>query len=334
MNPEDQGVRKAAVLLASLDRPAAEAMLEALGPGQARRVRQVMRGLGKIDLGEQQRVIDEFVRVGPRDRKDYPPGIELDDRVARRLAARPAPLSPRRSPNSAPPPGRPFRFLEETEADKLARMLVGERPQTIALVLSHLPAEQAGNVLPRLHPSLQVDVIRRLVDLEETDPEILREVERALESRLSQQVQMQRRRVAGLEAVAGILEASGTQVAGQIINNLAARDPALAERLSPPAIEFDDLAELDEPTLAAIFEAAGPELATTALVGAPPELVDRLLRGVAPPEAKALRHKLDHPGPIRLSDVEAARRQLIELARRLAVEGRIQLAHQEAIATA
>ena len=88
----------------------------------------------------------------------------------------------------AAPAGHPFRFLQETEAEKLVRVLGSERPQTIALVLSHLSPVRAGAVLARLPENVQVDVIHRLVDLEETDPEILREVEEALRSRLSQQV--------------------------------------------------------------------------------------------------------------------------------------------------
>ena len=140
----------------------------------------------------------------------------------------------------------PFRFLQETEAEKLVRVLNSERPQTIALVLSHLSPVRAGAVLARLPENVQVDVIHRLVDLEETDPEILREVEEALRSRLSQQVEMQRRRVAGLQAVAGILQATDGRVGMQILDNLASRDLALAEKLGPRSMTFDDLADLDE----------------------------------------------------------------------------------------
>ena len=114
--------------------------------------------------------------------------------------------------------------FREAESDKIARLLAGERPQTIALVLSHLSARQAGGVLSRLQPNMQTEVVRRLVDLEETDPAVLQEVEQALESRLSRQVPMQRRRVAGLQAIGGILDASESEVRLQILDNLAVRD--------------------------------------------------------------------------------------------------------------
>ena len=173
--------------------------------------------------------------------------------------------------------GEPFRFLREAEADKLSRVLAGERPQTIALVLSHLPPQQAGSVLARLQPALQAEVVRRLVNLEETAPEILREVEEALESRLSEQVQMQRRRVAGLTAVAGILQAADGRTGMQILDNLAVHDHVLAERLRPQPLAFDDLADADRSVLAAVVRSADWNVLAMALVGAAPELLDRVL---------------------------------------------------------
>ncbi len=334
MNLPDHGIRRAAILVASLDRATADAMLQALGPEQARRVRQAMVDLEQIDPREQQKVIEEFFRAGPGLPRDYPPGVELDGRLARKLATSQPPHATGPASRATPADAPPFRFLHDAEAQKLARVLCGELPQTIALVLSHLPPEQAGGVLARLQPGLQVDVIRRLVDLEETDPEILREVEQALESRLSQQVHMQRRRVAGLKALSGILEASGDQVADQILDNLAAHDRPLADRLHLPTVSFDDFTTLDDDALAAIFAAAEPELAMTALVGAPPELIDRILRRFAAPEAHTVRQKLDHPGPIRLRDVEGARQQIADLARRLARQGRIQLPGRTTLAAA
>ena len=208
----------------------------------------------------------------------------------------------------------PFRFLREAESEKLSRLLGGERPQTIALVLSHLPPQQAGSVLARLQPALQAEVVRRLVDLEETAPEILREVEEALESRFAEQVQMQRRRVAGLAAVTGILQAADGRTGMQILDNLANHDHSLAERLRPQPLAFDDLANVEERILAAVVRAADAKVLMTALIGAAAELVDRILGGLSPAEAAQARHQLDHPGPLRLRDVEEARQQIARLA--------------------
>jgi flagellar motor switch protein FliG len=193
------------------------------------------------------------------------------------------------------------------------------------MVLSHLPPEHAGAVLARLEPNLQVDVVHRLVDLEETDPEILHEVEQALQTRLAQQVRMGRRRVAGISAVANILRSSTSQVGAEILNNLSRNDQALAEKLGPARLEFDDLAELDGAAWATLLRTADSEIAILALIGATPEVIDRALERLPPGEARIIRGQLDNPGPIRLRDVEQARQELADLARRLATEGRLAL---------
>ena len=320
MNPQDDGIRKVAILVASLDRRAADRVLQQMEPRQVQRVRRMMVELERIDPAEQQCIIEEFFRAGPAGPAGpdkTPPGIELDGHLRKRLA--PGPDQPPADAPAAPdaPDAPPFRFLHEAEGDKLARILAAERPQTIALVLSHPPPEQAGRVLVRLAPPLQVEVIRRLVDLEETEPEILREVEGALQARLSQQILSQRRRVAGLSAVTEILKASERRVGTQILDNLASHDRLLAEKLTPGRLEFGDLALLDDARLNAVLEAVDPELAMLALIGAPPELIGRILRKLPESEAKLLRHRLDHPGPIQLSDVDEARRQITQLAQRL-----------------
>ncbi|MGD0901219.1 MAG: FliG C-terminal domain-containing protein [Thermoguttaceae bacterium] len=323
MRLSTDGLRKAAILVASLDTAAADALLDQLAPDEARQVRGLVVELGNIDAGEQRRVIDEFFRAGPAAPvanpsrlvpPKNPPGIEMDSRAARVISDRARLQGPRRS-EADRQDDRPFQFLQEAEAEKLARLLAAERPQTVALVLSHLPPERAGAVLSRLPGAAQAEVVRRLVDLEEADPEILREVEEALQSRLSEQVQMQRRRVAGLEAVAGILEATGRNAGSRILDNLSAHDPALAERLGQRPLEFDDLAALDDDLLAEVFDSAGCELLIPALVGASEELIGRMLGHLPADEADRIRRELNSPGPLRLSDVEEARREVARLAR-------------------
>jgi flagellar motor switch protein FliG len=216
----------------------------------------------------------------------------------------------------APPPAT-FRFLLNVDFDKAAKVIAAERAQTIAMVLSRLPSTSAGHILQRLPAALQVEVVRRLVDLEETDPEIIRDVEAALQARFTQDVHSQRRRVAGLHAVAGILQATESGASLQILDNLARRDRTLAENLGPRDIEFNDLATFSSDELSVVFAEAGPELMLPALLGAPPALLDRVLSGIPPAEATRIRRRLDRPGPIRLRDVDDARKQIGKIAGRV-----------------
>jgi flagellar motor switch protein FliG len=344
-NPISQGIRKAAILVAALDTSQARKLLAQMPPEQAQQVRRAVANLGRVDPEEREKILAEFLRGNPakgpapdiRPRKPVAPalkvnsGVELDPELARKLSSGlPEAAAANRTDAKATP--RPFGFLQQAEADKVARALSGERPQMIALVLAHLSQEQAGAVLVRFPPQSQVEIVHRLVDLEETQPDVLREVEKALESRLSDHVYTQRRRVAGLSAVSGILSAASPNVSVEILDNLTALDRSLAEKLGPDNVDFADLVEQDDQTLSAILDTADPRVAMTALVGAPPELIDRMLAQLPRREADTLRKRLDHPGPIRLSDVEEARRQLGEIAKRLGMERKVKLRRRRLMA--
>jgi len=326
-----RGIRKAAIFVGSLDRASADRVLEQMEPQQAQLVRQAILDLGPINAREEHEVLVEFRRAS-RPAPEPVAGVEIDETLAKKFS--PPTLDPAAAapPPAQPPAEPPFRFLREAEVDKLVRVLLRERPQTVALVLSHMPPEHAGNVLARLPSKLQVDVIRRLVDLEETDPEILEEVERGLKSRLSEQVRIERRRVAGLPAVAGILEACQQGVGVQILDNISLHDRTLAEKLSPGGFELADVADLDDESLAITLRAADAELIMLALVGALPPRIGRFLALVPEAVARQIRRELKQLGPTRLSDVEEARRRLAELARHLAIQGRVRLPRNAAMA--
>jgi flagellar motor switch protein FliG len=159
--------------------------------------------------------------------------------------------------------------------------------------------------------------VRRLVDLDNTDPETLGEIEKALEVRWLRQFAVDRRCAAGPEAVAKILAACNPRVRGRILDNLAAHDQPLAERFGDRPIAFEEIAQFDDGVLLAVYRTATPEVVLTAFLGAPPALLERLLRRMSREEAKRMRRKLAHPGPIRLSDVEEARRQIAALAQQI-----------------
>ena len=172
--------------------------------------------------------------------------------------------------------------------------------------------------MARLTPALQVEVVRRLVDLENTDPESLREIERALEARWSQQFAIERSRDAGPKAVAKILAACDPAIRGQILDNLAAHDQTLAE-------QFGDAADRLRRTLRiSAMRRCWPFIGPPSRKSSGWRFSARRRRcwsgccgSCRQEEAKRLRHKLDHPGPICLSDVEEARRQIAALAQQI-----------------
>jgi len=320
-------LRKAAILVASLDSATGDSLLAQMEPEQADQVRQAILFLGEVEPAEQDEVIAEFFRIGPLMPERNPPGIELDDSLARRLAlpARPAAEPLRRSDFEPLEDRPPFRFLHETEFETLAPFLRRENPQTIAVVLSHLPPERSVEMLAELPAGLQVEVIRRLVDLDETDPQVVREIEQGLERWLSEQVRDRHRRTAGLAAVSAILTAATGGARRQIMTNLTRHDRALAGKLRPQRRHFSELMALDDATVTTVLRAADPELIVLALAGASAELVERVSRRLPAEQARALAKGLPHLGPMRLSDVEEAQQAIADLAADLEAEGRILL---------
>ncbi|HEY2882378.1 MAG TPA: FliG C-terminal domain-containing protein [Pirellulales bacterium] len=400
MSQREPSIRKAAVLVASLDADTADLLLAQMPEELADAVRQEVLELDELDPEEQRSVIDEFFRIGPMMPEPNPPGVELDSpALAKRLpkvgdeyvpagsmdddedsiepsaqgssffnaiprdrqssliaqltgnaplpwrppdafpkappvtsppnassnsmAAMPTPASPTPPELTAPP----FRFLQDVEVDLLVPLLEREHPQAIALVLSHVPPEQAGHVLARLPAATQTDVVRRLVDLEETDPQVLREVELAVEAALMKQ-QPGRRRVAGMAAVSAILNASDRTARRQILNNLATHDRPLAHKLmpSPPPprqFTFVEVCQLPPAPLVRVVRAAGLQTVVLAMAGAAAGVVDDLLDQLEPHEADRISNRLTNLGPVRLIDIDRAQEDLAHTADRLHADGRL-----------
>ncbi|MBX7169196.1 MAG: hypothetical protein K1X74_22880 [Pirellulales bacterium] len=321
-----QALRKAAILVASLEPEAAERVLDLLGDAQARLVREALIRLPAIEPSEQQQIIEEFLRVGPWDgagAEPVPPaptGVELGGSLA---AWQPAPQPEAAEPDAVvDPSAAPFDFLHTAHSQHVAPFLSQEHPQTIALVVSHLAPERAAEILARLPADVQLEVVARLVDLDEAHPEMVRAVERGLESRLSVQSQRLQRRSAGVARVMSILAASDRALADRIVGNLQYFDPDLADALAPRTWSFDDVLRLDNASLAALLAAAPHELVVLALAGSNEGFTHRVLALFGPRDAAALEQQLATLGPTRLSDVETAQHELAELWGRLHATGR------------
>ena len=313
-------------MVASLDMQTADALLAQMPGEQSDLVRQTILELGDVDPVEEREVIDDFFRNGPPANKQGLGGTEFDRQPPRRpvraTAPTPAP-APMRPSASTMRDDEPFTFLREADNAKLTLLLLDERPQTIALVVSHLPEDRAVIVLGNLPAAIQAEVIRRWVDLEDADPEILREVGRGLQSRITSQAIDDNRHSLGLARMNRILAAAAPRLKHQILTNLEAYDADLAAHLGPRRLDFEDLEQFDDASLAVLLKASDPQVAILALAGARGSLVERVVRNLPPREAKILRRSLDHLGPTRISDVEQAQETMARLAEKLEAEGRV-----------
>ena len=222
-------LRKAAVLIASLDAKSADKLLDQMSDRQAAAIRNAIMELEDVSLSESDSVIAEFIHGDNQDQATVDliaDGIEIDPSLAKAINGRSMP--PTYSPPREAPP---FRFLHEAAGDLLSDYLRHEHPQTVALVLAHLPPEQASAVIVQLDAPMQAEVLQRVADLGETDREVIHEVERILESHVSRHLQVVERRTAGMATVHAIINAANSPQRGHVLENLVEHQQRLAQSL-------------------------------------------------------------------------------------------------------
>lgn len=342
-NTASDPLRKAAVLLTVLDIDTADMLLEQMSGEQSALIRQRLLSLGEVSAEEQDAVVAEFFQAGGFFASDDSPAAELDPALARRLAAEAEAEDAIGAPDvaptaTAPPTARPFACLAEASDDDLAAFLEAENPQTSALVVSHLTPNRAAAVLAIVSAARQAEIVRRLVELEQTDGEVVRLVERGVEERLREIAHERRRREISLAAVASMLTAAKGPAGERLIENVAQEAPQLAAHLpklpAPSAAEpapavqrmsYPELLQLSGTSLLQVLAEAEAEVVVLALAGSTPAQTDRALRLFDPHDARLLRQAMERLGPTRLSDVEQAQQELVEIALRLEERGELEL---------
>lgn len=318
--PVSVAIRKAAILVSCLERGQADALLESMPEEQSRQVRQAMVELEEIDADERDEVIQEFVHRGGKrpasSTKRDDQGVELAGGLADQIA------QSHRGVESASIEASkqlfhnrlPFDFLHQADGERLAVFLRDERPQTVALVLSYLPTEQSARVAALLPQPFQSEVLRKLSDLDEAAPEILFEVEHALRGRIERDDRSRARRSAGLEIVSRILDAAESKFADEwrVAVNEEVKLQANEETadVPPRTLTWPEFERWEPQRAVAAVLATPPETSVLALAGATPGFFQRLLTAMHPADAEFYRRATSQLSTTRLSDIDAAQRQL------------------------
>lgn len=310
----NEQLRKAAVLVSALDADSADELLDRMPPIQAGMIRRMLVDLLDIDPEEQEVLMAEFV--------GRPPVA-----VAAAAAAGGVSLELSGSDNetvaATKRPVATFDFLHDAPDEDLRELLRGERPQTVAVVVSHLPSQRAAEVLATLPDALQADVVRRLARLDETDADVLADVEKTLERRFRRRLQPDAGRLAGVGAVKGILDDASPDHRRSLLSSLARQDPNLASRLTRSTVTFADLATLTDVALRTLCETADHEALVVALAGGELDFTRRIASVLPRMRASKLQTAIDSLGPTRLSDVELAQEEVVHTARFLENSGRL-----------
>lgn len=233
MKDSHDQLRKAALLIRSVDGDTAAALLAQLSPEEAVAVREAMRSLGPIDSDEQASLVDELRLSSSSAMKRLDHGVELSLSSAMNGdGAHAAANVPSVAPLAATS-GKRFEFLENAPIRSLVPYLAREHAQTVAVVLSHLEPSRAAAVLAELPQQRQADVLERLSTLGETDAETVRVLEHELGTWMQQRAEGSGSRARSKDAVASILSAADAKTRERLVTNLRSQSTALAEQLLP-----------------------------------------------------------------------------------------------------
>ena len=218
----------------------------------------------------------------------------------------------------------PFDFVKKTDPTQLLSFIQDEHPQTIALILSHLKANQAAQVLSGLPQEQRAEVARRIAIMDRTPPEVVREIEKVLERKLSSAVVTQNfTAVGGVKSLVEVLNWVDRTTEKTILESLSENSPDLAEEVKKLMFVFEDVVMLDDASIQKVLrEVDGKELAL-ALKGISEEVQSRIYRNMTERAATMLKEDMEFMGPVRLRNVEEAQQRIVGVIRRLEEQGEI-----------
>ncbi|NBF40320.1 MAG: flagellar motor switch protein FliG [Spirochaetes bacterium] len=221
---------------------------------------------------------------------------------------------------------RPFDFIRRTDPTHLLNFIQREHPQTIALILAYLEPNKASVILKNLPHEIQSDVAKRISTMDRTSPEILREVERVLEKKLSTLSSEDYTTAGGVESIVEILNLVDRSTEKSIIESLEEEDPELAEEIKKRMFVFEDIVMLDDRAIQKVLREVDTTELAKALKSVDTEVQDKIFRNMSKRASTLLKEDMEYMGPIRVKDVEESQQRIVSIIRKLEEQGEIVVA--------
>ena len=221
---------------------------------------------------------------------------------------------------------RPFDFIQKTESEQILNFIQGEHPQIIALIVSYLPANKAGEIFRNSPEEKQIDIARRIASMERTSPEMIREVERVLERKLSTVVGQDYTSAGGLDTLIEMLANVDRGTEKTIIESLSETDPELAEEIRKRMFVFEDVILLDDRAIQQVLKSVESKDLSLALKGSSEDVSEKVFKNMSKRAADMLREDMEFAGPVRVKDVQEAQQRIVNVIRKLEETGEIVIA--------
>ena len=218
---------------------------------------------------------------------------------------------------------RPFEFIRKTDASQLLNFIQDEHPQTIALILSYLSAGQAATIIAALAPEKQADVAKRIAQMDRTSPDVIKEVEKVLEQKLSSLVNQDYTIVGGVDSIVDILNTVDRGTEKHIMETLEIEEPELADEIRRKMFVFEDILSLDDKSIQRVLREVDNNELAVALKSANEEVQNVIFNNLSKRLAAMIKEDMDFMGPVRLKDVEEAQQKIVNIIRKLEDSGEI-----------
>ena len=212
---------------------------------------------------------------------------------------------------------RPFEFVRKTDPSQVLNFIQDEHPQTIAMILSYLSPAQSAMILGALIPEKQADVAKRIAKMDRTSPDVIKEVERVLERKLSSLINQDYTIVGGVDAIVGILNTVDRGTEKHIMESLEIEEPELADEIRKKMFVFEDILLLDDRAIQRVLRDVDNNDLAVALKGANEEVQNVIFKNLSKRLAAMIREDMEFMGPVRMKDVEEAQQKIVGIIRKL-----------------
>ncbi len=320
------GPQKAAILLTVLDDDAASAIFRHLPDDDVQRVAREISHLGRVPTTVSQQVLEEYQRMTMG--RDYL--TEGGHETAHRLLVKALGETNAKSMLhqlmrvDELDAGR-AESLQKVDPKHLARLLEGEHPQTVALVLGHLEPRQASAVLTHLPRTTRAESVRRLANLRQFSPAIAERISTAVQRRLRSFGDVNKRTYSGFQNVAALMNSVDAETSREILEIIEGQDAKLATSIRELMFTFEDFLRVDDVQLRELSAAVDKKIMAVALKGASPDVRDHFFRTMSARAVEMMKEDIDSLGPVKSKDVGKAQSDMISTARRLEEEGKLTL---------
>lgn len=322
---EISGSQRAAILLLTLGEQDAAEVLKHLSARDVQAVGTAMAGLSGVSRRQVESVLDKLtVDVGQQTAL----GVGTEDYIRKILVnalgeSKAGGLLDRILLGHS---SKGMESLKWMESRSIAEMINQEHPQIIALVLAHLEPAQAAEVIGYLPPRVRSDAVMRIATLDGVQPHALSELDSIMERQVSgNSRKMKSSAVGGLKAAADILNAMEGTRENEVITAIRSQDEALGGRIEELMFVFENLADVDDRSMQTLLREVPSGTLVTALKGTEPALREKIFSNMSKRAADMMRDDLEVKGPVRLSEVDAAQKEVLATARKLADAGQLNL---------